>query len=217
MSRSPHEEFEQNGRIWLRAAVPKNELSMLADVFDAQKRPGRRIATEDLFEGSQWLARLNAIWPDHRPVRAVAFDKTGTNNWSLPWHQDRVIALAEKHAVPGYSNWTRKAGVWHAEPPLEVLKRMVFTRIHIDANTAENGAMEIATGSHHAGLVPTENALRVVDQCKTEVLEAQAGDIVALSMLTIHRSRTTTSPGSRRVLRVDLSDVALPAPLAWAS
>jgi hypothetical protein len=31
-----------------------------------------------------------------QPVRAILFDKTPATNWSLAWHQDRTIAVAER-------------------------------------------------------------------------------------------------------------------------
>ncbi len=35
-----------------------------------------------------------------RPVRAIAFDKTRGSNWSVPWHQDRTIAVDRKDEGP---------------------------------------------------------------------------------------------------------------------
>jgi len=43
----------------------------------------------------------------------------------VPWHQDRIIAVARKTQVPGSHNWSHQAGVWHCEPPGEVLQRML--------------------------------------------------------------------------------------------
>lgn len=73
-------------------------------------------------------AALNALvqqfLANARPVRVIAFNKSETNNWTLPWHQDRVIALRERVDTQGFTNWTNKAGIWHAEPPIELLGRL---------------------------------------------------------------------------------------------
>src|SRR4051794_1322132 len=57
--------------------------------------------------GSLAAARMKGT---PRPVRAVLFDKTATMNWSLPWHQDRVIAVRERMEVEGFGPWSRKHG-----------------------------------------------------------------------------------------------------------
>lgn len=81
----------------------------------------------------------------------VSFDKNEIANWGLPWHQDRVIAVAQKHDVPGFENWSEKRGQWHCEAPVGILNEMLFVRVRLDNQSAENGAMEIAPGSHRYG------------------------------------------------------------------
>ncbi|MEM8653559.1 MAG: phytanoyl-CoA dioxygenase family protein [Pseudomonadota bacterium] len=151
-----------------------------------------------------------------RPVRAVGFDKRAGSNWAVPWHQDRVIAVKDRRAVSGFSGWSQKAGVWHCSPPLEVLRPMLFLRLHLDACSAENGVMEIALGSHHAGLVAAFEAAQVAGRYTTEVTEAAAGDVLVLSMLVLHRSCPSGVDAPRRTLRVDLADRGLPCELVWA-
>ena len=60
------------------------------------------------------------------PLRAVGFNKSAEANWSLPWHQDRLIAMAEKITDPALKNWSRKSGVWHCEPSASVLEQIAF-------------------------------------------------------------------------------------------
>lgn len=45
-------------------------------------------------------------FPNLRPTRVVTFDKSETANWGVPWHQDRVIAVQERHDVDGFENWS---------------------------------------------------------------------------------------------------------------
>lgn len=151
-----------------------------------------------------------------QPVRAVLFDKAPGANWALPWHQDRVIAVKDRADVAGFRNWTRKGGVWHCEPPESLLSRMLFVRFHLEPSTSKTGAMEIALCSHRRGLVPVERAAEVAESCPLEVSEAESGDELVLSMLTVHRSQAARTPTRRRVLRVDYASAVLPDPLAWA-
>ena len=216
MTLAEPEIFAETGRLWIRNAVPRAELPTLAQFFTGKQLPGKRLSTQfDVFQCASWMRRVKAIWPNHKPVRLIAFDKSASNNWTLPWHQDRVIAVREKHEVPGFTNWSRKGSVWHVEPPLDLVRRMIFLRIHIDASTAENGAMEIVPGSHDHGLIPSPSVSSYAGSHTTEVMEAEPRDILALAMLTLHRSRPSQSTDRRRVLRLDLADFDLPKPLAW--
>ncbi|MBH0236740.1 phytanoyl-CoA dioxygenase family protein [Methylobrevis albus] len=212
--------LEESGRIWLRGGASAAELERIGDLVRLGGRPGARIdAASALFAavaGAAFSARIGAIWPGMRPVRIVAFDKSAGANWGVPWHQDRVIAVAGRADAPGCSNWTLKAGVWHCEPPVDLLQSMLFVRLHLDSNDAENGAMEIAPGSHRAGLIPTDAAERVAAAGPTEITAAAPGDVLVLAMLTLHRSLPSRDPAARRVLRIDYAAGPPPAPLAWA-
>lgn len=58
-------------------------------------------------------------------VRAIYFDKTSNANWKVPWHQDLTIAVCEKIETKGFTAWTRKAGIHHVQPPIEILEKML--------------------------------------------------------------------------------------------
>lgn len=214
------ERFDADGRVWLRDAVPARDLEALKRLAALGDRPGARIDGADpLFAalpGAAFTERLAALWPGRRLVRALSFDKSASANWGVPWRQDRVIAVARREDVCGYSSWSRKSGAWHCEPPIALLQSMLFVRLHLDRSTAENGAMEIALGSHHAGRVPTERAADVAAACETELTLAEPGDVLVLAMLTLHRSRPARSTDGRRALRLDYGPTDLPHPLAWA-
>ncbi|WP_425100470.1 phytanoyl-CoA dioxygenase family protein [Tropicibacter sp. S64] len=146
----------------------------------------------------------------------MAFDKSDSQNWSLPWHQDRVVAVRDRLDVEGFTNWTRKDGSWHCEPPVALLQRMLFLRVHLDPSTEDNGAMQIALGSHRQGLIPSAQAASVALACPVETTEAAPGDLLVLKMLTLHRSCPSRETTPRRVLRLDLADFDLPSGLDWA-
>lgn len=88
-----------------------------------------------------------------RPVRALLFNKTPETNWALGWHQDRVIAVRERHEVTGYGPWTVKAGVPHVQPPFALLEAMITLRVHLNPVGEDNAPLLVALGSHQLGRV----------------------------------------------------------------
>lgn len=72
------------------------------------------------------------LHPTALPVRATLFDKTPGANWLVPWHQDLTICVTHRQDHPGYGPWTRKAGVWNVQPPVEVLESILSLRLHLD-------------------------------------------------------------------------------------
>lgn len=214
-------EYLRSGRVWFRGAVPDDELRQLDAMLNTEAKPGVRIDPSEqksklLSDGAvgQAIATLN---PAARPVRLVGFNKTATSNWSVPWHQDRVIVVSDCVDVEGFGNWSKKAGVWHCEPPAEVLDAMIFVRVHLDAAGSDNGAMEIALGSHRLGVVAADAAADAARRCPTELCLGQRGDVLALNMLTLHRSSRSDGALPRRTLRIDYATQSLPTPLAWAA
>ncbi|WP_422025582.1 phytanoyl-CoA dioxygenase family protein [Roseovarius sp.] len=212
--------FEREGRLWMRNALSPEELARLRTKWSAGARPGARHSNSTPFAQSlrrlDVVSRLQRTWPGMRLVRVVSFEKRPGTNWGVPWHQDRTIAVSQRFETPGFCNWSEKQGQWHCEPPAEILRRMLFVRLHLDENTSANGAMEIAVGSHEAGLVPAAQAETVASQFRHEMTTAAAGDVLVLNMLTLHRSLPSQEQNTRRVIRMDFSADALPTPLDWA-
>jgi hypothetical protein len=208
-----------DGPLWLRGALPEAALCMLDEVNADADRPGARLPlTASLKQSLDPVTRhIDKLAMRMQPVRAVAFDKTERTNWVLPWHQDRVIAVAARHPVAGYDHWSEKQGVWHCQPPTAILSEMLFVRVHLDDADAQTGAMEIAVGSEVAGFVPAKEAESTANCYPREVCIARRGDILVLPMLTLHRSLAALVPASRRVLRIDYAASTLPPPLAWAN
>lgn len=88
------------------------------------------------------------LGPAAFPVRGLLFDKTPEANWGVPWHRDLTIAVRDRRDVPGYGPWTRKAGVPHVQPPLDVLRGMLTIRLHLDDCGSEQGPLAVIPGSH---------------------------------------------------------------------
>lgn len=203
-----HDELEKQGRVWCRGLLSQSETTEFCRFCDAGDKPGLRLElTAELarFIGaSSELSRIAATFGvDPNPVRIVAFNKSAEANWAVPWHQDRVIAVASRADISGYTNWLQKGDAWHCEPPIDLLQGMVFARVHFDPCSVKNGAMELALGSHARGFVDAQMARRIAEECPIEVCEAEPGDVLYVKALTLHRSRVSELASPRRALRVD--------------
>ncbi|MEH6522629.1 phytanoyl-CoA dioxygenase family protein [Sulfitobacter sp.] len=214
--------FETEGRVWIRNALSEETLGELDEIASLQSKAGQRVnpsvALSQVFTTEGSLMRAIAMLDQRaHPVRTVAFNKSEGTNWGVPWHQDRFIAGAHRCEIDGYENWTNKSSTWHCEPLQSVLDEMLFVRVHLDATDRENGAMEIAKGSHRHGIVPAADAATIAHQHEIESCDADRGDILILKMLTLHGSKPSKIKTDRRVLRIDFASTDLPAPLKWTS
>jgi len=150
-------------------------------------------------------------------VRTLYFDKPPGLTWGLPWHKDLTIAIEPPETFPDHipaGHWrklTRKAGVPHVEADCDTLRKMVTLRIHLDPAGAENGALRIIPGSHHAG--------KELDLGQPERLAiADAGDVLAMSPLLSHCSSRSAEGTDchRRILHLEFSGVEeLPFGFRW--
>lgn len=156
------------------------------------------------------------LGPDAFVVRATLFDKRPDANWAVTWHQDQAIAVTERVDTPGYGPWSVKQGITHVEPPANVLAAMVAVRIHLDPCSAENGALVALPGSHRHGRVDIETPRDRYPEVHEQVLPVEAGGVLLMKPLCLHRSSRSTTGGRRRVIHFDCAAADLPAPLAWA-
>ncbi|HEX8447414.1 MAG TPA: phytanoyl-CoA dioxygenase family protein [Sphingomonas sp.] len=183
--------------------------------------PGVRIgaapALRSILAPGGTVGRIAAavLGPDARAVRAVLFDKTPAANWSLGWHQDRTIVVAERVTVAGFGPWTIKSGLVQVEPPFVILERMVTLRIHLDAVDATNAPLRIVPGSHRLGRIAETRIASIVAAHGERTCLADRGDIWCYATSILHASRAADPPRRRRVLQVDYSTDALPDPLCW--
>ncbi len=143
-------------------------------------------------------------------VRAILFDKTPDANWSVPWHRDTTIAVAERGEAQGFGAWSIKDGVPHVHAPASVLSQMATIRLHIDACGEESGALRVVPASHL--LHDTEQP----DTTRATVCTVGGGDAVVMSPLTWHASNKADQPQRRRVLHMECAACELPSPLRWA-
>jgi len=144
------------------------------------------------------------------PNRAVGFAKSQKSNWSLPWHQDRVIAMTRRNDDPAYKNWTRKSGIWHCEPDKEKLKKMAFAYIAFDDITSGMGGLEIAEGSHCHGKIDKSSIASHISKSSLVMPDMSSGDALLISCLALHRSAILSGSELRRTLRIDFTRKKIP-------
>lgn len=212
--------LERDGRVWMRGALDDEQLLAFDRVCRTEATAGNRISVREMPVGTvgpdSCLTKLaRRLLPRALPVRVVVFNKTAEANWQVPWHQDRVITVRDRHDLDGFSNWSRKSGTWHVEPPLKLLQSMLFARLHLDDNDQENGCLELALGTHRLGRVASAEAADVAGSGPTEMCSAERGDVLFVKALTLHRSRPSRTNTARRTIRIDYCAEGLPPPLAW--
>lgn len=166
-------------------------------------------------QGAAAMTAASVLGEAARPVRAILFDKTPAANWSVGWHQDRTIAVVKRIEVDGFGPWTRKGGMLHVAPPIEVLARMVTLRTHLDPVPTTNAPLLIAPGSHRLGRIRATDVSGVVQRFGTAACVADAGDIWLYATPILHASETALLPARRRVLQLDFAADGLPGGFEW--
>lgn len=165
-------------------------------------------AVDDLVQG--------VLGPRAKAVRAIAFDKTESANWLVPWHQDLTIAVERRDDRAPVDRWTVKAGVAHCEAPVALLSSMLTLRWHLDLIGPDDGGLRVLPGSHRLGRLNAEERRLSAAKFQQVELAVSAGTVLALRPLLVHGSRRRTTKGHRRVLHVELAAGDPPPPLAWA-
>lgn len=213
--------LEKAGYFWHQSALSEDILRCFEHVCPLNNLPGERLnLTPKLRDILAPGAKLSILAHQHLPgataVRVIAFNKMETANWSVPWHQDRVVAVRSKNEVAGFKNWSKKKEVWHVEPPTSFLRSMIFARAHLDDADEENGCLEVACGTHQLGRINAADAEQTAQQSEIGICRASRGDVLFVSALALHRSKSSNNNSARRTIRIDYSANALPEPLEWA-
>jgi len=149
-------------------------------------------------------------------VRVIFFDKTPSENWLVPWHQDKTIALNKKENISGWGPWSIKDSTHHVQPPLEVLNKMVTFRLHLDNTNENNGCLKVIPKSHELGILTQEQLIEITKTNESCICEAKEGDLLIMKPHILHSSSKSLNPSHRRVVHVEYSNYQLPAELKWA-
>lgn len=199
---------------WLREA--------LAQSFGEAAQPGIRNvaqkcrAVDDLVRSSLFGDLAQRYTPGHaHPFRVTLFHKSLENNWLVPWHQDRMLAVDSRVEVPGWGPWSQKEGVYHVQPPAQVLAQMISLRLALDDVDRDNGCLQVIPQSHHRGILTREQSSHLRQTQPPFFCEAKAGDLTLMRPLILHASSKAKRPGRRRVLHIEYSAYSLPHGLKY--
>ena len=217
--------FERDGFKHFPQAVDESALNRLTALFGGASAAGARLTAAALDPIADLISRAGAIGQvaselcDRPPfaVRAILFDKQPEMNWSLDWHQDRTINVAERIEQTGFDHWTVKQGLLHVEPPPSVIAQMVTLRVHLDDVPQDNGPLRVLPGSHLLGRLPEGDIETLAVRVGEFGCLAKCGDVWAYRTAIVHASSSVANGhGNRRVLQLDFACDDLDPPLRWA-
>ena len=215
--------IKNEGAQLFKAALSTAQIGELASLLASQPRDYAGVRLSGIPELRPFLGPagpvgqvpVSVLSRECLPVRAILFDKSAEQNWSLGWHQDRTIAVKRRIDTDGFGPWSIKTGMVHVEPPFDLLAGMVTVRVHLDDVPETNAPLLIAPGSHKRGRIPTAEIPEVVRQCGVIPCLAAAGDIWLYATPVLHASDAAAAPLHRRVLHVDYAVGQLPGGLEW--
>ena len=147
-------------------------------------------------------------------VKSIYFDKPHTSNWYVSYHQDLTISVDKKIDLNGFEFWTTKHNQFAVQPPLDILKRVLTVRIHLDDTDRNNGALKVIPKSHLKGIYRPETIDWDVEQEAN--CEVSKGGVMLMKPLLLHSSGRTTNNKQRRIIHIEFSNQELPAALNWA-
>ncbi|GAB4356360.1 MAG: hypothetical protein Kow00114_07230 [Kiloniellaceae bacterium] len=119
-----------------------------------------------------------AVGPDTKVVRGVAFDQQGHASWFVPWHQPARDA--------------------------EAAQRLIL-RWHLDLIGPADGGLRVLPGSHLKGRLTGEQIDRLAVETPAIELAVSAGTVLALRPTLVQGARRRTTRGHRRILQVELA------------
>ncbi|HEX8223923.1 MAG TPA: phytanoyl-CoA dioxygenase family protein [Allosphingosinicella sp.] len=212
-------QLDRDGAQLFPAAFSPAEVAALAGLLSVpQGRPGARLGSipglSALIGPADSIAAA-LLGPGARAVGAKLFDKSPARNWALGWHQDRTIAVRERRDVPGFGQWTLKAGIPHCVPPFGYLERSLTLRVHLDPVGEDNAPLLVAPGSHRLGAVAEPDIAAAIERCGVNACLARAGDVWACATPILHASDRALTPARRRVLQLLYSADILAGGLEW--
>lgn len=217
------ERFGENGYAVVERVLPPYGIDAIAEEVQGMPVLGAGMRNLLSFDWCHALALhlamepfLQMLDPDAVvPVQCTYFEKSSDKNWLVPVHQDLAIPVAERIEHPELRGWSHKEGMWFVQAPLEVMSRMLVLRLHLDFCGPDDGPLKVVPGTHRAGRLSDEEALRLRDETGEETCYANRGDIMAMRPLLLHASSKSRGGGKRRVLHFLFGPAELPFGLAW--
>jgi hypothetical protein len=192
----------QSARVRRGVAFARRNLLELEFVREIISDPGVQRVIADIAPGSV-------------AVRAILFDKTGEANWTVPWHQDRSIAVRARIDARGFGPWSVKSGIPHVQPPLDVLRQMLTLRFHLDPCGPDNGPLRVIPGTHK--YILDQHQIEACVETRAQIpCTTGAGGLLIMRPLLLHASSPAKTGLHRRVIHVEFGPPRLPGGVEWA-
>ena len=137
------------------------------------------------------------------PFRATLFDKSGSANWLVVWHQDTALPIQERHDTPGWGPWSVKEGVVYAHAPASALSQVLALRVHLDDSTEHNGPLRVLPATHRLGVLTDDTMHRLAAEIAPVDCLVPRGGILAMRPLLVHASSKSLIDAPRRVLHIE--------------
>jgi ectoine hydroxylase-related dioxygenase (phytanoyl-CoA dioxygenase family) len=225
-------EIEEKGFTVINHVFTSEEVEQLIDVIQQADHTNETFRkTKDLFAIRQFLKEIPAaasliltkklsdiitqlFGDDYAVVKSIYFDKPGTSNWFVAYHQDLTISVNEKTDIAGFGPWSVKQNQYAVQPPLSILENNFTIRLHLDDTDENNGALRVIPGSHRKGIYRAETIdWNIESEVFCNVLK---GGIMIMRPLLLHASSRTNNEHQRRVAHIEFSNQQLPLPLRWS-
>ncbi len=147
-------------------------------------------------------------------VKSIYFDKPGTSNWYVAYHQDLTISVDKKIDIESFGPWTVKQNQFAVQPPVEILENIFTIRIHLDDTDENNGALRVIEKSHLKKIYGAETINWTKE--KEITCNVEKGGVMIMKPLILHSSGRTTNNKKRRVIHIEFADINLPDGLSWS-
>jgi ectoine hydroxylase-related dioxygenase (phytanoyl-CoA dioxygenase family) len=211
--------LEENGFAIIPSCLDEFIVEMLSTEFDNARPPERNLLSlpsiQKLATSSPVRGIMEMLLGTHCfAVRGIFFNKTRSSNWKVVWHQDLTIAVRKRMDVEGFGPWTRKAGIWHVQPPSEILSGMLAIRLHLDESGIDNGPLRVIAGSHCKGRLSAEQIANWNKENSVTCAVPKGGALLMRPLL-LHASSACTIPKSRRVIHLEFAAAELPHGQNW--
>lgn len=225
-------EIDKKGFSIINYIYSPEEIESIINFIDKQDSSNPTFRkSEDLFAIRQFLKELPEIKPlvfneklktiiksiageDYFIVKSIYFDKPEKSNWFVAYHQDLTISVDKKENIDGFGPWTSKHNQFAVQPPLDILENIFTIRIHLDETDENNGALKVVDESHKKNIYRPETINWKTE--KESFCNVEAGGIMLMKPLLLHGSNRTSNNKRRRVIHLELSNKALPAPIKWS-
>lgn len=219
MLQALHLEIEQNGYSVVPKCILEETTQELIDAVDSDVYGSRNLLANPVvraFARSDEVRRTvtAVLGPDCFAVRGIYFNKNPRANWKVSWHQDCVIAVRERVEIAGWGPWSRKAGVDHVRPAVEVLRGMVSIRIHLDECGEGNGPLRVIPGSHTQDFL-SDSQIQNWPKDSAVTCAVRRRDSILMRPLLLHSSTPASTPSNRRVIHLEYAVRELPHGVRW--